>query len=42
MLAATSLGLMAYPAETFYDEQVRKLLALPEGEYPVVVLLLGR
>lgn len=42
MVAATALGLQAYPAETFYDEQVRKLLSLPEGEFPVVVLLLGR
>ncbi|MCS7068121.1 MAG: SagB/ThcOx family dehydrogenase [Meiothermus sp.] len=42
MVAATALGLQAYPAETFYDEEVRKLLALPETEYPVVVLLLGR
>ncbi len=42
MVAATALGLQAYPAETFYDEEVRRLLSLPEGEYPVVVLLLGR
>lgn len=42
MVAATALGLMAYPAESFYDEQVRKLLSLPEGEFPVVVLLVGR
>jgi SagB-type dehydrogenase family enzyme len=42
MVAATALGLSAYPAETFYDEQVHRLLALPEGEYPVVVLLVGR
>jgi SagB-type dehydrogenase family enzyme len=42
LLAATALGLQAYPAETFYDESIRQLLALPEGEYPVVVLLLGR
>ena len=42
MVAATALGLQAYPAETFFDEEVRKLLALPESEYPVVVLLLGR
>lgn len=42
MVAATALGLQAYPAETFYDDEVRKLLALPENEHPVVVLLLGR
>ncbi|WP_026234457.1 SagB/ThcOx family dehydrogenase [Calidithermus timidus] len=42
MVAATALGLQAYPAETFYDENVRSLLSLPEGEYPAVVLLLGR
>ncbi len=42
MVAATALGLAAYPAETFYDEQVSRLLSLPEGEHPVVVLLLGR
>lgn len=42
MVAATALGLQVYPAETFYDDHVRKLLALPEAEYPVVALLLGR
>ncbi|GEM87838.1 SagB/ThcOx family dehydrogenase [Meiothermus granaticius] len=42
MVAATALGLQAYPAETFYDEEIRKLLGLPETEHPVVVLLLGR
>ncbi|RIH88492.1 SagB-type dehydrogenase domain protein [Meiothermus luteus] len=42
LVAATALGLQAYPAATFYDEEVRQLLALPEGEHPVVVLLLGR
>lgn len=42
MLVATALGLQAYPAATFYDEDVRKLLSLPENEYPAVVLLLGR
>lgn len=42
MVAATALGLQAYPAATFYDEEVRKLLSLPEAEHPVVVLLLGR
>ncbi|MDX2006216.1 MAG: SagB/ThcOx family dehydrogenase [Meiothermus sp.] len=42
MVAATALGLQAYPAESFYDEEVRKLLSLPESEHPVVVLLLGR
>jgi len=42
MVAATALGLQAYPAATFYDEEVRKLLSLPDNEHPVVVLLLGR
>jgi len=42
LVAATALGLQAYPAETFYDDEVRKLLTLPENEHPVVVLLLGR
>ena len=42
MVAATALGLQAYPAQTFYDENVRKLLGLSEAEHPVVVLLLGR
>jgi SagB-type dehydrogenase family enzyme len=42
MVAAAALGLHAYPAATFYDEEIRKLLGLPESEHPVVVLLLGR
>jgi len=42
MVATTALGLQAYPAETFYDEEIRKLLGLPDTEHPVVVLLLGR
>ena len=42
LVAATALGLQAYPAATFYDEEVRKLLSLPDSEHPVVVLLLGR
>jgi SagB-type dehydrogenase family enzyme len=42
MVAATALGLQAYPAATFYDEAVSKLLSLPDTEHPVVVLLLGR
>jgi SagB-type dehydrogenase family enzyme len=42
LLAAVGLGLAAYPAETFYDEAVARLLGLPEGEYPGVVILLGR
>jgi SagB-type dehydrogenase family enzyme len=41
-LAAVGQGLAAYPAETFYDEAVARLLGLPEGEYPGVVLVLGR
>ncbi|WP_234554470.1 SagB/ThcOx family dehydrogenase [Thermus caliditerrae] len=42
LLAATGQGLGAYPAETFYDEAVARLLRLPEGEYPAVVVILGR
>lgn len=42
LLAATGQGLFAYPAETFYDEVVARLLRLPEGEYPAVVVILGR
>ncbi|GAB5603156.1 SagB/ThcOx family dehydrogenase [Thermus sp. FJN-A] len=42
LLAAIGQGLVAYPAETFYDEDVARLLRLPEGEYPGVVVILGR
>ncbi|WP_038055745.1 SagB/ThcOx family dehydrogenase [Thermus amyloliquefaciens] len=42
LLAAIGQGLAAYPAETFYDEMVAHLLRLPEGEYPGVVVILGR
>ena len=42
LLCAVGQGLAAYPAETFYDEAVARLLGLPEGEYPGVVLVLGR
>jgi len=42
LLAAVGQGLAAYPAETFHDEAVARLLGLPEGEYPGVVLVLGR
>ncbi|GAA6755694.1 glucose-1-phosphate adenylyltransferase [Thermus sp. 2.9] len=42
LLSAVGLGLAAYPAETFYDEAVARLLGLPEGEYPGVVVVLGR
>ncbi|WP_022799055.1 nitroreductase family protein [Thermus islandicus] len=42
LLAAVGQGLAAYPAETFYDEAVARLLGLPEGEHPGVVLVLGR
>ena len=42
LLAAVGQGLAAYPAETFHDEGVARLLGLPEGEYPGVVVVLGR
>ncbi|TBH20536.1 SagB/ThcOx family dehydrogenase [Thermus thermamylovorans] len=42
LLSAVGQGLFAYPAETFYDEGVARLLRLPEGEYPGVVVILGR
>ncbi|MEN2981481.1 MAG: SagB/ThcOx family dehydrogenase [Thermus sp.] len=42
LLSAIAQSLAAYPAETFYDEGVARLLGLPEGEYPGVVLILGR
>lgn len=42
LLSAVGQGLAAYPAETFYDEAVARLLRLPEGEHPAVVLVLGR
>ncbi|WP_436410894.1 nitroreductase family protein [Thermus scotoductus] len=42
LLSAIGQGLAAYPAETFYDEMVAHLLRLPEGEYPGVVVILGR
>ena len=42
LLAATGLGVAAYPAETFYDEEVVQILGLKEGEYPGLVILLGR
>lgn len=41
-LSAVGQGLFAYPAQTFYDERVVHLLRLPEGEYPGVVVILGR
>ncbi len=40
--AAVALGLAASEAEIFYDEQVARILGLPDGEYPVSVLLVGR
>ncbi|AFV76891.1 SagB/ThcOx family dehydrogenase [Thermus oshimai] len=42
LLLASGLGLAAYPAATFYDGEVARLLALPEGEHPGLVILLGR
>ena len=40
--AAVALGLAAREAEWFYDEQVAQVLGLPEGEYPVAVIVIGR
>ncbi|WP_457631402.1 SagB/ThcOx family dehydrogenase [Oceanithermus sp.] len=40
--AAVALGLAASEAEVFYDEQVARILGLPDGEYPVTVMLVGR
>ncbi len=40
--AAVALGLAAYEAEGFYDERVAQILGLPDGEYPVSVLIVGR
>lgn len=42
LLSALGQGLSAYPAETFYDEGVARIFQLPEGEYPAVVVVLGR
>ncbi|KGQ21068.1 SagB/ThcOx family dehydrogenase [Thermus filiformis] len=42
LVAATGLGVSAYPAETFYDEEVGQILGLKEGEYPGLAILLGR
>jgi SagB-type dehydrogenase family enzyme len=40
--AAVALGLAAREAEGFYDESVAQLLGLPDGEYPVSILIVGR
>jgi len=40
--AAVALGLAASEVEVFYDEQVARFLGLPDGEYPVAVMLVGR
>ncbi len=40
--AAVAMGLAACEAELFYDEKVARSLGLPEGEYPLVVMALGR
>ncbi|WP_457628207.1 SagB/ThcOx family dehydrogenase [Oceanithermus sp.] len=40
--AAVALGLAAREAELFYDERVARILGLPDGEYPVSVLIVGR
>ncbi len=41
LMAVVGRGLSAYPAQTFYDGELARLLALPEGEYPGAVLLIG-
>jgi len=40
--AAVALGLAAREAEWFYDERVAQVLGLPEGEYPLAVVIVGR
>jgi len=40
--AAVALGLAASEAEAFYDEKVARFLGLPDGEYPVAIMLIGR
>jgi len=40
--AAVALGLAASEVEVFYDEKVARFLGLPDGEYPVSVMLVGR
>jgi len=40
--AAVALGLAASEVDVFYDERVARFLRLPGGEYPAVVMLVGR
>ncbi|WP_457637845.1 nitroreductase family protein [Oceanithermus sp.] len=40
--AALALGLAANEVEVFYDEQAARFLGLPDGEYPVNILQIGR
>ncbi|HGY10069.1 MAG TPA: SagB/ThcOx family dehydrogenase [Oceanithermus profundus] len=40
--AAVALGLAAREADLFYDEDVAQALGLPDGEYPVAVMIVGR
>jgi SagB-type dehydrogenase family enzyme len=41
LLQATALGLGAVPVGAFNDDQVAKVLALPEGQAPLYLIPVG-